>query len=148
MGAGFRKREAGQFYAALVTCVQNACKDYGRKELRHQRRAKGSLDATYEPDGEAGPFDAALIAYDEHLREQTADAIDEERSRLEAETLVAWAISEVANDNYREVLELTYLHKIPAEDIAEQLDTNLPNVYARRSRGVKELEKILRDLRP
>jgi RNA polymerase sigma factor (sigma-70 family) len=148
MGASFREREVGQLYAALVTCVQNACRDYGRKELRHQKRAKGSLDQTYEPDGEAGPFDAALIAYDEHLRERTADAIDEESSRLEAETLTAWAIGEIANDNYREVLELTYLHKIPAEDIANQLNTNVPNVYARRSRGIKELERILRDLRP
>src|SRR4051794_7355911 len=33
MGANFRGREIGQFYAALVKCVENACRDYGRKEL-------------------------------------------------------------------------------------------------------------------
>ena len=39
---------------------------------------------------------------------------------------------------------MTYLHQIPAEAIAEQLGISMDNVYARRSRGVKELEKILR----
>src|SRR3954471_21405463 len=71
MGADFRKREAGQFYAALVTCVQNTCRDVGRKELRHQKRAAGSLDSTYELGGEAGPYDGALAAYDAALREQS-----------------------------------------------------------------------------
>ena len=64
MGANFREREVGQFYAALMTCVRNSCHDYGRKELRHDKRAAGSLDSTFEPDGEAGPFDKALAAYD------------------------------------------------------------------------------------
>jgi RNA polymerase sigma factor (sigma-70 family) len=148
MGAGFRTREAGRFYAALVTCVQNSCRDFGRKELRHDRRAAGSIDTTFEPDGEAGPFDAALAAYDAHLREQAGEAIEAEHSRVEAEELVEWAISRVANDSYRGVLELTWLRKLPAEEIAEQLGISLDNVYARRSRGGKELERILRDLRP
>lgn len=147
MGASFRHREIGRFYAALVTCVQNSCKDFGRKELRHDRRAAGSVDARFEPDGEAGPFDTALAAYDAHLREQVSDALDAEHSRVEAEQLVAWGISQVTNDNYREVLEMTWLHKLPAEEIADQLGISMDNVYARRSRGGKELEKILRDLR-
>jgi RNA polymerase sigma factor (sigma-70 family) len=147
MGAGFRKREVGRFYAALVTCVQNSCRDFGRKELRHDKRAAGSIDKTFEPDGEAGPFDAALAAYDAHLREQAGDAIEAELSRVEAEDLVAWAISQVPNDSHRQVLELTWLQKVSAEEIAEQLGISLDNVYARRSRGGKELERILRDLR-
>jgi RNA polymerase sigma factor (sigma-70 family) len=147
MGAGFRRREAGRFYAALVTCVQNSCRDFGRKELRHDRRAAGSIDTTFEPDGATGPFDAALAAYDAHLREQAGDAIEAELRRVEAEDLVGWAIGRVANDSHREVLELTWLDKLPAEDIAGQLGISLDNVYARRSRGGRELERILRDLR-
>ena len=147
MGTAFRHREIGRFYAALVTCVQNSCRDFGRKELRHDIRAAGSVDSTFEPDGEAGPYDAALAAYDQRLREQVGDALDAEHSRVEAEQLVAWAISQVANDNYREVLEMTWLHKLSAEQIADQLGISMENVYARRSRGVKELEKILRDPR-
>ena len=146
MGASFRHREIGRFYAALVTCVQNSCRDFGRKELRHDKRAAGSVDGTFDPDGEAGPFDKALAAYDQHLREQTGDALDAERSRVEAEQLVAWGITQIQNDTYREVLHMTF-QSIPAEEIADQLGISMDNVYARRSRGLKELEKILRDLR-
>ena len=144
MGARFRHREIGRFYAALVTCVQNSCRDFGRKELRHDKRVAGSLNATFEPDGEAGPFDKALAAYDAHLRAQASDALDAEHSRANAEQLVVWGISQIANDSYREVLEMTYLHTIGAEEIADQLGISMDNVYARRSRGVKELERILR----
>lgn len=147
MGASFRHRELGRFYAALVTCVQNSCKDFGRKELRHDMRAAGSIDSTFDPDGEAGPFDGALAAYDQHRRDQAGDALDEEHSRVEADQLVAWGISQIANDNYREVLEMTWIHKLPADEIADQLGISMENVYARRSRGGKELEKILRDHR-
>ncbi len=146
MGVNFRKREAGQFYAALVTCVQNSCRDFGRKELRHDLQRAGSVDRTYD-DGEGGPFDAALAAYDDDLRARAIDAVETEAERQEATHLVAWAIGQVTNDNYREVLELTYMHKLPAEEIAGRLGISNENVYARRSRGIKELEKILRDLR-
>lgn len=147
MGASFRHREIGRFYAALVTCVQNSCRDFGRKELRHDMLAAGSVDSTFEPDGEGGPFDAALAAYDQRLREQVGDALDAEHSHVEAERLVAWGISQVASDNYREVLEMTWIQKLPADEIADQLGISMENVYARRSRGAKELEKILRDPR-
>lgn len=60
---------------------------------------------------------------------------------------MAWGISQVANDNYREVLEMTWIQKLPADEIADQLGISMENVYARRSRGAKELEKILRDPR-
>ncbi|MDP9384208.1 MAG: DUF1492 domain-containing protein [Actinomycetota bacterium] len=147
MGANFRKREVGQFYAALVTCVQNACRDYGRRELRHDIRKAGSTDATYDDGGEAGPFDAALAAYDAELRARAREALEAERDRRDAEHLVAWGIAQVSNDNYREVLALTYLDKLPAEAIASRLGISIDNVYARRSRGIKELETILRDRR-
>jgi RNA polymerase sigma factor (sigma-70 family) len=147
MGANFRHREIGRFYAALVTCVQNSCKDFGRKELRHDMRAAGSVDSTFDPDGEAGPFDAALAAYDQHLRETANDTLDAERSRVDAEQLVAWGVSQIANDNYREVLEMTWLQQLPADEIADLLGISMENVYARRSRGGKELERILRDRR-
>lgn len=146
MGAGFRNREIGQFRAALVTCVQNACRDYGRKELRHDRRAAGSFDETFDPDGAAGPYDAALAAYDAELREQAGAAVESELSRLEAEQLVAWAIARVPNENYREVLELTWIEKLSGEEIVQRLGISPDNVYARRSRGGKQMERILRGL--
>jgi RNA polymerase sigma factor (sigma-70 family) len=145
MSARFRKRELGRFYAALVTCVENACRDFGRKELRHQRRTAGSLDQRYEPDGDAGPYDAALAAYDADLRRQTQEALEAEADRQHAERLVAWAIAQIKNDNYREVLELTYLQKLSGEAIARRLGISDDNVYQRRRRGILELERILRE---
>lgn len=143
MGVGFRERDIGQFSAALYRCVHNVCLDYGRKELRHARRTAGSIDQTFEPDGEAGPFDAALARYDADRRAEAADTADADQRAAAARDLVRWGIAQVGNDNYREVLELTYIDKLAAEDIAERTGISLDNVYARRSRGLKELEKIL-----
>ena len=60
----------------------------------------------------------------------------------------AWAIARVENDSHREVLEMTYLQKLAADEIADRLGISLDNVYARRSRGVKRLEEMLRDPGP
>lgn len=147
MGANFHEREIGQFRAALVTCVENTCRDYGRKEFRHDTRTQGSFDKKFEPDGETGPFDAALAAYDAARRLETREAIESELSRQHDEQLVAWAIARVGNANYREVLELTYIAKLQADDIAEQLSISMANLYQRRHRGISELEKILRDFK-
>ncbi len=146
MGARFEQREIGAFYAALATCVQNACRDFGRRELRHDKRAAGSLDATFDPDGEAGPYDAALAGHDARLRERSREAVEAERDRVEAEQLVAWGIAQIANATYREVLELTYGEKLAGDKIAQRLNITADNVYQRRRRGIKELERILRGL--
>lgn len=145
MGGNFGGRHIGQFYAALVTCVKNTCMDFGRGELRHEKHSAGSADQTFDPDGEAGPYDAALAAYDAHLRERAIEAVENELHQQETEQLVAWAISQVQNDKYLEVLELTYIQKLSAQEISDQLGISMANVYQRRSRGVTELEKILRD---
>ena len=148
MGTDFHGREAGQFYAAIVTAVDRACRDFGRKDFRHTKRAAGSFDERFDPDGEHGPYDAALARYDTELREQSKDAVEAEARHQAAEELVAWAIKQVKNDNYREVLELTFNDENPpAEEIAEQLGISVANVYQRRRRGLLELEKILRDSR-
>jgi RNA polymerase sigma factor (sigma-70 family) len=144
MGASFREREVGQFRAAVVRTVHNTCMDFGRKELRHQRHAAGSLDSTWEPEGEGGPYDAALAAYDADLRTRADEALADEARRQEAEGLVRWAIGRIRNDSYRVVLELTYIKKLDGDAIAQRLDITPDNVYQRRRRGVKELEKILR----
>jgi RNA polymerase sigma factor (sigma-70 family) len=104
----------------------------------HGLRAQGAAPC---PACEGQP---RLDAYDEELRARADDALREEQSRQEAEGLVRWAIGRVRNDNYREVLELTYVAKLDGEQIAERLGITTDNVYQRRRRGVKELEKILR----
>jgi RNA polymerase sigma factor (sigma-70 family) len=148
MGASFRARELGQFRAAVVRVVHHTCMDFGRKELRHLKHAAGSLDAAYDDGGAGGPYDAALAAYDADLRARADDALREEQRRQEAEGLVHWAIGRVRNDGYRAVLELTYGDKLDGDAIAERLGITTDNVYQRRRRGLKEVEKILRGSRP
>src|SRR6201989_2837638 len=144
MGRSFREREIGQFRAAVYTTVHNGCLDYGRKELRHQRRAGGSLDERYEPDGEAGPYDAALARYEADRRTASDEALEDEGRRQRAEGLARWGIAQVRNENYRAVLELTQLEQLDAATIAERLGISIDNVYQRRRRVLTELEKILR----
>ncbi len=145
MGAGFRSRELGRFRAALVKCVEHACRDYGRRELRHERRVAGSIDERFEPGAGAGPYDDALAAHGAELRARAVDAVESEQSRREEEQLVAWAIDRIENAGYRDVLSLTLLEGLPAGAIAERLGISRDNVYARRSRGLREFKRILRD---
>jgi len=147
MGASFAGSALGQFRAALRQCVQHACLDHGRRELRHERRRAGSLDERYDSAADAGPFDAAIARHSLEQAQLAAEAeVDDERRRARIE-LVAWAIAQVRNDNYRAVLELTFVERLSADDIASRLGITVDNVYARRSRGLRQLEMILRDHR-
>jgi RNA polymerase sigma factor (sigma-70 family) len=148
LGASFREHEVGAFRAAVVRVVHHTCMDFGRRELRHARHAAGSLDAPRAEGGDAGPYDAALAAYDADLRTRADDARREEEERQEAEELVRWAIGRVRNESYRAVLTLTYVEQLDGEAIAERLAITTDNVYQRRRRGVRELERILRAARP
>jgi RNA polymerase sigma factor (sigma-70 family) len=145
MGANFRESALGQFRAALRQCITNSCMDFGRKELRHERHAAGSLDETYEPGDEAGRYDAAIARHSLERESLEAEAANDEQRSADAHDLLAWAITRVENDSHREVLEMTYLEGLAADEIADRLGVTMDNLYARRSRGVKRLEEILRD---
>ena len=69
---------------------------------------------------------------------------DEERLQKMSD-LVAWGITQVENDKYREVLWLTIVDPTTSDEVAARLDITLDNVYQRRRRGMKQLEAILRD---
>src|SRR4051795_7784662 len=107
MGRRFREHELGQYQAAVYSVVHNTCLDYGRKELRHDRRRAGSLDQAWEAGGEGGPYDAALAAYDAERRAQADEALADEASRQEAARLVPWGIPEGVNARHPARLEPT-----------------------------------------
>ena len=145
MGAAFRKQEVEAYYAALVQCVKNTCLDFGRADLRHQKHSRGSLDERFDPESEAGPWDRAMAAWEAERRETARERIEEELDQQHAEGLVAWAIGQINNDNHREVLGLTFIEKLEVKEIAKRLGISEANVYQRRHRGLRELEKILRE---
>jgi DNA-directed RNA polymerase specialized sigma24 family protein len=148
MGAHFRKQEIEAYYAAIVHTTQNSCMDFGRRDLRHDKRKAGSLDQRFDPDSEVGPYDQALANWEAERRRKAAERIADELHKQRAENFVAWGVSQIKNDNYREVLELTYIDKLDGDEIAERLGISMANVYQRRSRGQRELEKILREHGP
>jgi RNA polymerase sigma factor (sigma-70 family) len=148
MGTNFRGHTGAEFRAALKRACWYACMDYGRELMAEDQHIGGSLDERYADTAEAGRFDSVVEAY---LRERAdLEALDEaaEESRAAAESLVHWAIGQIDNDNYRIVLELTFIERLSGEEIAERLDITLDNVYQRRKRALAKLEKILRDHRP
>jgi RNA polymerase sigma factor (sigma-70 family) len=144
MGNAFRENHVGQFKAALVQCAHNTWMDYGRKRMNYEKGLGGSLDQTFDDDPTAGPFDAAIAAASVDRDQQLADALDEEMERQADVELLGWGVGQVSNDKHREMLELTFIERLPAEAIAERLDISMANLYQRRSRGIKELEVILR----
>jgi DNA-directed RNA polymerase specialized sigma24 family protein len=87
-------------------------------------------------------------ARDAERRAHELEALEHEARAQEATALVRWGIAQVANDGYRAVLELTFIEKLDGGEIAERLGITTDNVYQRRRRGLKELERILRARRP
>jgi RNA polymerase sigma factor (sigma-70 family) len=146
MGAKFRKQEIEAYYAAVWSTAQNACKDFGRAEFRHTKRSAGSIDELFDAEAEVGPYSAALAAWEAVRREEAADRELEALELEREETLILWAIAQIKNPKYREVLELTYNDTLSTEQIAKRLAITMENAYQRRSRGLRELKKILDDL--
>jgi DNA-directed RNA polymerase specialized sigma24 family protein len=145
LGGKFRKQEIEAYYAAIVHTTQNSCMDFGRREFRHTKRTAGSLDERFDAESEVGRYDSALASWEAARRELSAENVIDELGKQSAESFVAWGIGQIKNANYREVLELTYIDELEADEIAERLGISMDNVYARRSRGVRGLGKILRD---
>jgi DNA-directed RNA polymerase specialized sigma24 family protein len=145
LGARFRGTTGAEFRAALTKTVWNACMDFGRRLLAYEKGIGGSLDERYDGDDEGSPYDGALARWLDE-REAAARDAEEDESQLAAQAdLVRWAIAHIENGNYRKVLEMTF-GGVPAEDIAATLKIGIDNLYARRSRGMRALEKTLREL--
>ena len=147
MAATFAGSSEGEYYAALRTCVWFACMDLGRAELRHESKAAGSLDEPAFDGGDRGRFDDALD-HDAQRREAEArDRVETELHAQHAHDLVQWGVSQVRNESYREMLELTVFEGLDGDTIAARLDINAANVYTRRRRALEKLEEVLRDRR-
>jgi RNA polymerase sigma factor (sigma-70 family) len=143
----FRGGSEGEFRAILAHWVWNACMDYGRRELRHDERAGGSLDEPVS-DEEGGNRYRYADALEAEARRREEDRLDKEQTEAElagGRDLLAWGIAEVENDDHRAVLEMSYVEGLTSEAIAAGLAITLDNVYQRRRRGKKRLEEILRE---
>jgi hypothetical protein len=122
--------------------------DFGRTELRHERKSGGSLDEPAFEEGDRGRFDEAL---EDDARRRDAEIrhkIEGELRAQRAHDLLRWGVSQIGNDSYREILELTVLEKLDGKAVAARLGIRPDNVYQRRRRAIERLEEVLRDRRP
>jgi RNA polymerase sigma factor (sigma-70 family) len=147
MGERFRGSTAPEFRAAIKRAVWYTCMDVGREALAWEQHSAGSLDDLYE-GSDVGRFESAIAALSRNRGEQAIEAEERELEDLQAMALVRWGISQIANENYRVVLEMTFIQRLDGDEIAARLGITTDNVYQRRSRGLKKLEEMLRDHRP
>jgi RNA polymerase sigma factor (sigma-70 family) len=137
MLANFRGGVIPQYRAAMATCVDWACREFCRREMRHEMGLGGSLDAQLVGDDGEGPgrFDSAVAAVSEKLQ------ADHEHGRTVLDA-VARAIEGLPNENMKGVLRLT-LEGYQSREIGEQLGLSSANVYQLRSRALRRLTSEL-----
>lgn len=144
LGGKFRGASVGEFRVAFKTEAWNGFMDYGREVLRYEKGIGGSLDERYAGSDDAGPYDAVLARWLDERAAQAADAEQAAERAAGQHELVHWAVGLISNEKHREVVRM-YLDGMAKQDIADALQISMDNVYARHSRGMKELTRILRD---
>ena len=114
----FRGTTMGEYVNAMKRLVDFACIDVQRDAARRTEHEAALEDDAAKPEGD-------------HRAEERRDAAD----------FVAWAVPRLKNERRRRVVELTLADR-PAEEIAAELDVTMDNLYALRSRGLKDLGKL------
>ena len=128
----FRGTTMGEWVNSTASLVDVVCKDVQRAGARRTER-ESSFDAGSADPERANPdWRGDELAQERHRR-------DEEQA--EAAGFVAWALPQMGNERRRLVVERT-LDGVPAEDIADELGVSMDNLYALRSRGLKDLRAL------
>jgi DNA-directed RNA polymerase specialized sigma24 family protein len=132
MVATFRGSTMGEWVNATKTLVEYVCKDVQRSAAK-QSAHETSLHAQFDdPDDDGADWLGDELALQWYAGEQ---------ERVDAADFVTWALPQIADGRRRLVLERT-LDGVPAEDIAAELDVTMANLYAIRSRAVKDMRKL------
>jgi DNA-directed RNA polymerase specialized sigma24 family protein len=128
----FKGTSMGEWVNSTKQLVEFACQEVQRRAARRTEH-ETSFDAGAADPELANPgWKGDELAQQRHRR-------DEEQQ--DASSFVGWALPQLGNDRRRLVVERT-LDGVPAEDIAGELDVSIANLYALRSRGLKDLAKL------
>ena len=128
----FQGATMGEWVNATKTLVDVVCKDVQRAGARRTAR-ETSFDAVpADAEGANPDWRGDELAHHRHRR-------DEERG--DAAAFVAWALPQLRNERRRLVIERT-LDGVPAEAIADELGVSMVNLYALRSRGLKDMRAL------
>ena len=129
-----------QYEAAMRTCVDYACRDHCRIDMRTDQRTGGSLDEEIQTDegDRRGRFDGTI-----GKRERERILFEEQIERAaERRDAVREAIEAMDDERKRDVLLMTW-DGVPDAEIAERLETSVDNVYQLRRRGLLIVMKML-----
>lgn len=139
MLSNFRGEVVPQYRAAMGTCVDWACREFCRSEMRHEMGLGGSLDERLNGDeGEiGGRFDPVVADISEQVEQERENG----RAALDA---VTRAIAGLPNENMKAVLRLT-MEGYQSKEIAQRLDLQVANVDQLRSRALRRLTPELKD---
>jgi len=130
----FEGESMGEWVNATKRLVDFSCREIQRRGAKRTAR-ETSLDARTSPEDDettGSPWKEAELARQQQRR-------DGERG--EAADFVAWALPQIGDERRRQVLERT-LDGVPAEEIASELGVSMDNLYAIRSRAVKDMRKL------
>jgi DNA-directed RNA polymerase specialized sigma24 family protein len=134
----FQGTSMGEWVNATRRCVAYACADVQRAAAR-RNSAEVSLDrlaSDAEGEGASG--------YERRIGRIAQEEQRREAERTEARDGVARGLSAMSDARQRLVLERS-LDGVPAPDIAAELGVSMPNLYQLRSRGQKELARLIRE---
>jgi RNA polymerase sigma factor (sigma-70 family) len=130
MARTFHGTTMGEWVNATKTLVETTCMDVQRRAAKRTRR-ETSFDVA-DPETTNPEWKGAKKAEEDYLRDA---------EKAEAAGFIAWALPQIDDDRRRLVLERT-LDGQPGEEIAAELDVSMANLYAIRSRGLKDLRKL------
>ena len=137
----FQGTTMGEWVNATRQCVAYACADVQRAAAR-----RGGVEVSLDrPAGDADGEGASGYEWRMGRVAQQEQRRDEERA--EARDLVARALPRMADARQRLVLERS-LDGVPAQEIATELGVSMPNLYQLRSRGQKDLARLMREQGP
>ena len=139
MLGNFKGSVLPQYRAAMATCVDFACRDFCRGEMRHEMGLGGSLDDQLaNEDGEG------VGRFDDVVGEQSARTQADQEAGREGLDALAQALRALPSESMRSVVSLT-IEGRPSGDIAERLGLSVANVDQLRSRGLRRLRPALEE---
>jgi DNA-directed RNA polymerase specialized sigma24 family protein len=126
----FQGTTMGEWVNSTKSLVEVVCLDVQRDAAKRTGR-ETSFDVA-DPERTNPDWKGAAKAEETYRR-------DAEKG--EAEGFIAWALPQIDDERRRLVLEQT-LDGVPAEEIATELGVSMANLYAIRSRGIKDLRRL------
>ena len=127
----FQGTTMGEWVNSTKTLVETTCMDVQRNAARRTEH-ETSFDTVADPETANPDWKGAAKAHEDYAREG---------EKADAEDFMAWALAQIGDDRRRLVIERG-LDGVPAEEIAAELGVSMANLYAIRSRGIKDLRKL------